>query len=220
MNSIDLKNIKEVIKYRELVEKGPKFNDEDSTMTLEQLNNTSIKELKKMVSDFENNVTKNNTEEFKKIVDEIFEKWGTERDNMIVLSVANVFDNYATELSDPLGNIEFDAVYNRASVHPVGCEFDGLSYWQRSEASDEELAMWDKKIDAFSKDIKRLLKAADKLRIKTAEKYWDTEGNLSSLNKLWHGVIAVKKNYDIVSFVIPNDGIMIDGSDIDIIKTI
>lgn len=79
MNSIDLKNIKEVIKYRELVEKGPKFNDEDSTMTLEQLNNTSIKELKKMVSDFENNVTKNNTEEFKKIVDEIFEKWGTER---------------------------------------------------------------------------------------------------------------------------------------------
>lgn len=220
MNSIDLKNIKEVIKYRETVEKGPKFNDEDSTMTLEQLNNTPIKELKKIVSDFENNVTKNNTEEFKKIVDEIFEKWGTKRDNMIVLSAANVFDNYATESSDPLGDIEFDSAYNHASVHPVGCEFDGLSYWQRNEASDEELAMWDKKIEAFDKDIKRLLKSADKLRIKTAEKYWDTEGDLSSLNELWYGVIAVKKNYDIVSFVIRNDGLISDGSDIDIIKTI
>lgn len=220
MNSIDLKNIKEVIKYRETVEKGPKFNDENSTMTLEQLNNTPIKELKKMVSNFENNVAKTNTEEFKKIVDEIFEKWGTQRDNMIVLSAANVFDNYVDESSDPLGDIEFDSSYNHASVHPVGCEFDGLSYWQRSEASDEELAVWDKKLEAFDKDMKRLLKSADKLRIKTAEKYWDTEGDLSSLNELWYGVIAVKKNYDIVSFVIRNDGLFGDGDDIDIIKTI
>ena len=194
MNKTDLKNIKALLKYKEVVANGPKFESENSTITQEELEKYSIDELKTAINIFEKSETDKYTKELKNLVDEMFAKYGKEGDNMIAVWDVNVYGRDVYEGDNPLNDICWEGFGNRYNelYYPI-C------------AHEKEVPV------EYYKDVKKLKDILHNLKVKNAYNYWKDDNE--ALNEIWYGVIGVMKiyqNYQVVSFVIRNDGMLCD----------
>ena len=191
MNKIDLNNMKALLKYKEVVARGPKFESNNSTITKEELEKYSIDELKDKIYQFEHSEETKYTKELKNLVDEMFNKYGKEGDNMIAVWDANVYDRNINEGEDPLNDIYwkgFEHKYNKL-YYPIG-------------SNDENVP------DEYYKDIEKLTDILYNLKIKDAYDYWENDNG--ALNECWYGVIGIMKDYRVVAFVIRDDGMLCD----------
>lgn len=212
MNDIDIKNIKKELNLRAATE----YEFEDGgTFSQSSIVNATTEELKKMVKDFSNDKKTKVGDEIKKLVDEAFEKFGKEGDNMIILGACNYWDEdrCVSECDDPLKEIDFDGFdhdYNKL-VYPIGRGFD-LRYWDEDEdkyinGKDDdkyvELSTYAQKIESLLPD----------LGLKSVEDY--CEANNDAINECWYGVHGITKDYKIVAFVIRDDGMLCDEDSLD-----
>ena len=191
MNKTDLSNMKALLKYKEVVARGPKFESNNSTITKEELEKYSIDELKDKIYQFEHSEETKYTKELKNLVDEMFNKYGKEGDNMIAIWDANVYDRNINEGEDPLNDIYwkgFEHKYNKL-YYPI-C------------SNDENVP------DEYYKDIEKLTDILYNLKIKDVYDYWENDNG--ALNEYWYGVIGIMKDYKVVAFVIRDDGMLCD----------
>ena len=191
MNKTDLNNMKALLKYKEVVARGPKFESNNSTITKEELEKYSIDELKDKIYQFEHSEETKYTEELKNLVDEMFDKYSKEGDNMIAVWDANVYDRNINEGEDPLNDIYwkgFEHKYNKL-YYPICSNGENVP-------------------DEYYKDIDKLADILYNLKIKDAYDYWENDNG--ALNECWYGVIGIMKDYRVVAFVIRDDGMLCD----------
>ena len=210
MNKTDVKNMKSLLKWRELsrkVSKGADY-DTDGEIKFDVLTVYSDDELNQKIKEFEDAEKRNAAGKFRSLVDAFFEKWGDEGDNMIVLSGAWVPERETCELDDPVNDINWNwSEYNKL-YHAVGRQQPSNRYLAVCDLPKAERVEREKLWDQFWADMKPIQKEARKLKILTAEKYWEDDND--ALNEMWYGVIGVMKDYRIVSFVIREDGMLCD----------
>lgn len=127
---------------------------------------------------------------------------------MIVLSAAYVPERTTCDMEDPVNDINwYWNEYNKL-YHAVGSQQPSNNYFDVCDLSSVEREEREKLWNQFWEDMRPIQKEARKLKIPTAEKYWEDDND--ALNELWCGVIGVMKDYRIVSFVIRNDGMLCD----------
>jgi len=210
MNKTDVKNMKSLLKWRELsrkVSKGADY-DEAGEIKFDVLSEYSDDELNQKIKEFEESEKRKASDKFRSLVDAFFEKWGGEGDNMIVLSGAYVPERTTYEMDDPVNDISWgQSKYNKL-YHAVGRQQPSCSYFAASDITAEEREERKKLWNKFWADMEPIQKEARKLKIPTAEEYWEDDND--ALNECWCGVIGVMKDYRIVSFVIRDDGMLCD----------
>ena len=189
MNDIDAENIRKIIEWR----KSKPFLKKGGIFTSEELDDVSTTELENWIEGIE----KDQQPKFKKMVDEFFEKYGKDGDNIILLTCANVPERETTyDAGLPWKHIDYDGFnhkYNKL-YYPVNVD----------EGNKKCMKEW-----------KTILEMSKSVGITDAEKYWtDVEDN-EALNELWYGVIGIMKDYKAVSFVIRGDGMLCDEDDIE-----
>ena len=206
MNKADIENINKELKKRSA--SNYKWNDKGD-LTKDDVMLRTTKELQQLLEDFKNNETKTATDKVKKIVDEMFAKYGTENDNMIVFSAAYVPERTTYEVDKPLADINFNwEKYNKLYL-PICRNWECAGYWDRQDRDKKELAEWDKKWKEYYKDVESLKKEIYKIKdVLPAEDLWEDDNE--ELNELWYGVVGIMKDYKVVSFVIRDDGMLGD----------
>ena len=186
MNHADYRNAKEIVRLRET---KPTF-EKGGELTVDELEKKTTEELKSLIDSFESNEKNVAIENIKRLVDEIFEKFGKEGDNMIVLSAANFIEHEVCESGDPLSDIDFerDERWNKLyfPINRFNTEYDNLY---------KEL-----RFNLFTK-----------LNVPYADEQWETCND--ALNEYWYGVIGIMKDYRVVAFVIRDDGILASNDD-------
>jgi len=210
MNKTDVKNIKSLLKWRELSRKVSKGADYDTAgeINFDVLSEYSDDELNQKMQEFEEAEKRKAAGKFRSLVDAFFKKWGGEGDNMIVLSGAYVPERTTYEMDDPVNDIYWGRSDYNKLYHAVGSQQPSNSYFAVCDLPASERAERKKLWEQFWADMEPIQKEARKLKIPTAEKYWEDDND--ALNELWYGVIGVMKDYRIVSFVIRNDGMLCD----------
>lgn len=210
MNKTDVKNMKSLLKWRELSRKVSKGADYDTAgkIKFDVLSEYSDAELNQKIQEFEETEKRKAAGKLRSLVDAFFEKWGDEGDNMIVLSGAYVPVRTTCEMDDPVNDIIWDLRKYNKLYHAVGSQQPSNSYFAVRDLPKEEREEREKLWNQFWEDMEPIQKEARKLKIPTAQKYWEDDND--ALNELWFGVIGVMKDYRIVSFVIRNDGMLCD----------
>ena len=210
MNKTDVKNMKSLLKWRELSRKVSKGADYDmeGEIKFDVLSEYSDDELNQKIQEFEEAEKKKAAGKFRSLIDAFFEKWGDEGDNMIVLSGAYVPERMTEEMEDPVNDINWYWTKYNQLYHAVGSQQPSCSYSAVCDLPKAEREKREKLWDQFWADMEPIQKEARKLKIPTAEKYWEDDND--ALNELWCGVIGVMKDYRIVSFVIRDDGMLCD----------
>ena len=191
MNSIDIDNIKKELAKRkaanyEWKDGGEMSKDDVMLRTTDDL--ISLKE------EYEEKKKNEISELIHKLVDDIFEKFGNEDDNMIPLSCANRpdydIDGYIGD--EVYYEIVFESNCSNNNIRPIG----------RSWPKNDEDGY---KADEYCKAINNLYDNTIKAKIPKAEDFWEDNGE--ALNEYWYGVIAITRDYEIVGFNIRYDGI-------------
>ena len=197
MNDIDIANIRKELAKRKATNYEWKDGGE---MTKDDVILRTTKELKAFINDYEN--TKNQiSEKIHKLVDEIFEKYSNEDDNMIPLSCAyrpeyRLLGNTGIEVYTSITLSDKDGYNDNAYVKPIA----------RNWYEDDE--RWDN----YTKDLAKLVDITIDAKIPYAEEYWKDYGE--RLNEYWYGVIAITRDYDIVGFEMRYDGIPQDSENL------
>ena len=196
MNNIDVINIKEVLEFcknpRPVYQLGGEIQvSEIENSTDEQLNN--LLEAYKSAQ----------IPGIRKMVDEIFEKFGEENDNMIALSAAKYyFDSRNTyELDDPLDSIDFDGFEHEYNpfYYPIARNWERKNWRDKNSKDDERLSEYWTLVEALCTKLNECSK------FEYAEDYYRDN---DALNEYWAGVIGITKDYKLVSFVIRDDGML------------
>ena len=146
----------------------------------------------------------------KKMVDDVFEKFGEEGDNILILSACyypdDARDTY--EVDEPLDRINFNKGSDYNNLYfPIGRNWD-LGDWKRKGVDEDKL---DTLYEVYTRPICEALSQC--LIDCYAEDYYRDDN--SALNDYWHGVIGIMRDYKVVSFVIRNDGLLCDEDSID-----
>ena len=198
MNDIDIGNIKKELAKR----KADNYKWKDGgEMTKDDVILRTTKELKAFLNDYENAKRNKISEKVHKLVDEIFEKYSNEDDNMIPLSCAyrpeyRLYGNTGIEVYTSITLSDKDG-YNNVHVKPIA----------RNWYEDDE--RWDN----YTKDLAKLVDITIDAKIPYAEEYWKDYGE--RLNEYWYGVIAITRDYDIiVGFEMRYDGIPQDSENL------
>lgn len=207
MNDIDVKNIKKFIAKIEA--QNFKFED-GGQCTYEYLDSLSLSDLKAMLSDYKNRKKHIFVQGFKKKVDEIFEKFAEEGENVIVLTCCNADESGRSvvtfEDENPMELIDFEGFahkYNK-QWHPVG-----ESFFYEDDTTD-------KKKELTEKSYELLNDLLNSKQIEPIEEYYNED---DGVNFVWFGVYGVNKDYEVVTFVIRDDGMLSDYDAKHIIKT-
>jgi len=205
MNDIDIKNIKKELRKRSATEYDFEAGGD---LTQGNLTCATTEELKQLVNEYSNNKKTISSEKIKKIVDEIFKKYADETDNMIVLGACNYYDGdrHVSFVEEPLKEIDFDGFehsYNKLA-YPIGRTYD-LRAWYYDIDDD--------KYEELMKDVQKIVALMPDLGLADIEKYWDN--NNDAINEMWYGVHAITKDYQIVAFVIRDDGMLCDKNSFD-----
>lgn len=208
MNNIDIENINKELAKREAANYKWKRGGDFKRKFIEE---KSTDHLNEMIENFSNIKKETANEKIKRLVDEAFAEYSDDpEDNMIVLGACNYFDDSRciSTCDRPLKSINFNGFGHRYNklAYPIGRDFDLEHYdcFERKhvKGTDDEkytrLGVLTKKIEALLPDI----------GLDSIEKYWDD--NNFALNELWYGVHAITKDYQIVAFVIRNDGMLCD----------
>lgn len=199
MNRIDVKNIERCIKAREAqifhLERG-------GDMTYEDIDKHSTEELKELIKQFDESAKEKFFSVFKRKVDWFFNKYTDheELQNVIVIGACNSEDRYMFEVdqSDIFSAIEFDNHEYNKRIYAVGSEENA----------------YETEIDDFADDTRDLYQDLVLGEyIQPVDKYFE---NNSSINSVWFGCYAITPQYEIISFVIRKDGMLLN----DEIKTV
>lgn len=212
MNDIDIKNIKKELRKRSASEYDFEAGGD---LTQDNLTNATTEELKQMVKEHSDNKKVIASEKIKKIVDEIFEKYAEWNDNMIVLGACNYYDEdrHVSFIEEPLKEIDFDGFghdYNKLAF-PIGRDYD-LSWYDYDNGKYVNGAD-DDKYEGLMKEVKKIVDLLPDLGLTDIEKYWDNDNE--AINECWYGVHAITKDYQIVAFVIRDDGMLCDENSFD-----
>lgn len=205
INEIDVKNIKKELAARKAM--AYKF-EKGGTIEQGLLKNLNEEILKANLKEFEGNDKVNAFNELKQLVEDTFNKYGKEGDNMIALDLGNYDDNWPDV--DPAyeewcWKISWDRqseyLYGEGEVHykPIG--------WDECDSED-----WpDDEADALEKKYQDLFEITEKIKklLSKLVKTYDLEdiSDLRSTNEYWYAVSAITKDLKLVSFVIRNDGL-------------
>lgn len=204
MNDIDVKNINKFIAKIEA--QNFKFKD-GGDCTYEYLDSLSLSELKGLVSDYKNRQKHIFSQGFKQKVDEIFEKFAEEGENIIILTCCNADESgrYVTEFEydNPLSLIDFSTHKCNEMWYPVG---SSLYYDEEDNEKSDEL---------YSKSKELLNDLLSNNQIEPIDDYYNED---ESVNFYWFGVYGVTKDYEVVSFVIRDDGILLEHCSKQLIK--
>jgi len=209
MNKIDVENIKKEIAKRKAANYKWKSGGE---LSRNEITSKTDSELNALLEKFKNKGKAAAIAEIKKLVDEAFAKYSTDpEDNMIVLGACFYSDDSRDvyEVDSPLDDINFDGFnhdYNKLA-YPIGRDYD-LSYWEY-KAGKQHQGKDDSKYEKLNKTItQKIVSLFSDLGLDSIEKYW--ADNDDALNELWYGVHGITKDYQIVAFVIRNDGMLCD----------
>lgn len=210
MNKIDIENIRKELNKREAAEY--KF-ESGGDLSQSEILNTTTEDLNKMIKDFLDDGKTKASQEIKKIVDEIFKKYADATDNMIVLGACNYYDEdrHVSFVGEPLKEIDFDGFghdYNKLAF-PIGRNYD-LRAWNYDSGGYIGGAD-DDKYEGLMKEVKKIVDLLPDLGLTDIEKYWDNDND--AINECWYGVHAITKDYQIVAFVIRDDGMLCDEND-------
>ena len=139
----------------------------------------------------------------KKLVDEAFEKFGEENDNIIILSSCYYSDDSRStyEIDEPLRSIGFlrKDTYGSKLYFPIGKNWD-LGSWNTNGSDDDKLNLFNENY------VYPICGALDECGIDCiSEEYFSINDN-EAINEVWCGCIGIMKDYKIVSFVIRDDG--------------
>lgn len=212
MNDIDIKNIKKELRKRSAAEYD---FESGGDLTKGNLATVTTEELKQMVNEHSNNKKAMSGEKIKKIVDNIFKKYADDTDNMVVLGACNYYDDSrcVATCDNPLKSIDFDGFGHRYNklAYPIGRYYD-LEHYDRFEQKYVEGAD-DGKYAELSKMTQKIEALLPDIGLTSIERYWND--NNDALNEIWYGVHAITKDYQIVAFVIRNDGMLCDEDSFD-----
>lgn len=137
----------------------------------------------------------------KELVDKVFEEFGEEDDNILILSACyypeDARDTY--EVDSPLDNINFNRGDYNNLYFPIGRNWDLI----------EDGVDADKLNTLYEVYTRPICEALDQCLFDCyAEDYY--RDNNSALNDYWCGVIGIMRDYKVVSFVIRKDGLLCD----------
>ena len=191
MNDIDIENIKKELAKRKATNYEWKDGGE---MTKDDVILRTTKELKAFLNDYENAKRNKISEKVHKLVDEIFEKYSNEDDNMIPLSCAyrpeyRLYGNTGIEVYTSITFNDEDGYNDHVHVKPIA----------RNWYEDDE--HWDN----YTKDLAKLVDITIDAKVPYAEEYWEDDGE--RLNMYWYGIIAITRDYKIVGFEMRYDGL-------------
>lgn len=198
MNDIDIANIKKELAKRKAANYEWKDGGE---MTKDDVILRTTKELKAFLNDYENTKRNKISEKVHKLVDEIFEKYSNEDDNMIPLSCAyrpeyRLYGNAGIEVYTSITFSDEDGHNSNAHVKPIA----------RNWYEDDE--RWDN----YTKDLAKLVDVTIDAKVPHAEEYWEDDGE--NLNMYWYGIIAITRDYNIVGFEMRYDGLPQDSENL------
>lgn len=201
MNNIDVINIKEVLEFR----KNPRpVFQLGGEIQVSEIENSTDEQLNNLLEAYKSAQIPG----IRKMVDEIFEKFGEENSNIIILSGAYYSDDGRSvyEVTDPLYSIKFNKhAYNKL-YYPIGENWTKKT-WDGSGVHDKH---WDE----YYLYVEELYdKCASSGIVESAEEYYKEDNE--ALNEFWYGCIGIMKDYKVVSFVIRNDGILCTENGID-----
>jgi Pyruvate/2-oxoacid:ferredoxin oxidoreductase delta subunit len=207
MNKIDLANIKKELAKRKAANYEFKTG---GNMSKDEIASRTDEELTSLVENFTNNIENAASVEVKKIVDKIFEKYGEEDNDMIVISAAYCPERTVYASEDPFEDICFDSYKSDGLCRPVCSDWSTVGFWGREEMRDEDITKWEAKWDEYYKDITRLKSQLAKIKgaYYDAEDYYEDDNY--ELNEYWYGVIGITRDYKLFSFTIRNDGLLSD----------
>ena len=204
MNNIDKKNIERIINIRKTV------FDEGGHFSIDEFNNMSTSDLEQILIDYYNKNHILICQEIKEKVDKLFEEHGDEDSNTILLA-ACIQDCGGRDLyvvDNPLSEIKFarGIRYNKW-VYPVGYElFDDIY----SKCSNQDK----KSRDEISNISNEIVKLIYKDEIQPIDDFFDDN---DSVNQVWYGCYGITKDYKLISFVIRDDGLMLNNKKPDVI---
>lgn len=208
MNKIDIANIKKELAKR----KAANYKwSENGDMSKDDIMLRTTKELENLIKDFDNNKKIIAEQEIKKLVNEIFTEFSDNPDdNMIVLGACNYYHDsrHVYESDEPLNSIYFDGFehkYNKLA-YPIGCNWE-IPSWDNKKAKDKD------KYEKLQEYIKKIIPYLKDLGLESIYDYWDK--NNDALNECWYGVHGITKDYQIVAFVIRDDGMLCEEESFD-----
>ena len=192
MNNIDITNIKKELAKRKAADYEWKDGGE---MTKNDIMLRTTNELNELLNNYENTKKNKISENIRKLVDDIFEKYAEKDDNMIPLSCAyrpeyRLYGDEGLEIYESISFTDVDDGYNdNKYVKPIARNWSG---------EDER---WEK----YAEDLGKLVNEIVKTKVPFAEDFWKDNGE--SLNEYWYGVIAITRDYTIVGFEMRCDGL-------------
>ena len=193
MNNIDVENIKKELAKRKAANYEWKDGGE---MTKDDVMLRTTKELNELITTFNDESKKIITEQIKKQVDKIFEKWGKEDDNMILLTCVKRSDYHLWDVDEydlilDAANWEWNK-YNKL-CHPI------MGHKDVDAASEE--------YEEFEDEVYNLYDLLGKSNYNwEATSLFKTDND--GINEYWRGFSAITKDYEIVSFIMRYDGML------------
>jgi len=192
MNNIDIENIKKELAKRKAANYEWKDGGE---MSKDDVMLRTTNELTNLMKEYEEKKANEIFEVIHKLVDDIFEKFGDEDDNMIPLSCANRpdyrIDGYMG--GEVYYQIAFKSNCSNNDIRPIG-----RTWWETDEVDLD-------KINEYCKVVNNLYDKTIKAKIPFAGDFWKNDGD--RLNEYWYGCIAITRDYEIVGFEIRDDGL-------------
>lgn len=213
INEIDVKNIKKELAARKAMEY--KF-EKGGTIEQGLLKNLNEEILKDSLNGYENAVKIKAFNELKQLVQDTFDKYGKEGDNMIALDLGNYDDSHFADVNPAYEEWCWQIRWDRQSeylrgegeVHykPIGWDECDSEHWP-----DDEADALEKKYQDLFEITNQIMKLLSKL-VKTTD--LEDVGNMDATNECWYAVTTITRDLKFVSFVIRDDGLPLnnDGS--------
>ena len=193
MNKIDIKNIERCIKARE----AQIFHLESGgDMRYEEIDKYSTEELKDLIKQFNESKKEKIFDVFKRKVDNFFNKYTDEEENQNVIVIAacnsECREMFEIDQSDIFAEINFDKHQYNNRIYAVGSE--GNAY--------------ETGIDDFSDDTRDLYD--DLVLNEYITPICNHFEHDDSINDVWYGCYGITNDYEIISFIIRRDGMLLN----------
>lgn len=185
MNKIDYENIK-----KEIASRAVKY-DEGGELSIEYIQRQEVGTLLDIIKDYENRAQVAKTNNLKSLIDDMFQKYGDEENNMIVLESVYAPDRHLKE-EDPMELPFVNYKWNKLAF-PVGMEWNATEY--------------DDVFEDYNDMVENIKSVLFELDAPNANELFAED---DSINECWYGVTALTRNYEYVYFVLRDDGILLN----------
>ena len=191
MNNIDIENIKKELAKRKAANYEWK---EGGEMSKDDIMLRTTKELNDLIKNYENTKKNKISEKIHNLVNTIFEKYADENDNMIPLSCAyrpeyRLYGETGIEVYSSVMLSDIDGYNENPHIKPIARN------WL------EEDDRW----ETYSEDLNNLVNTVADAKVPYAEEEFEDDGEC--LNEYWYGIIAITRDYNVVRFIMRDDGL-------------